>query len=201
VTSATRSVAEFVARASLGEALAHVEDVVAGALLDTYGVSLAGDATQAAQAARGLTGIQGLYDVAANATGSARADAAMLGGTAAHALDFDDYAHMGHASAVLIPTLLALSGERYGPSRFAEAYAAGYEVWERIARSAQPHYAAGFHTTATVGTLGAACWPRSARTSSRCTPASRRPGASVPRFWSERGWRPRSTRLTHRLAS
>lgn len=156
MTSATRSVAEFVARASFGEALAHVEDVVAGALLDTYGVSLVGDATQAAQAVRGLTGIQGLYDVAANATGSARADAAMLGGTAAHALDFDDYAHMGHASAVLIPTLLALSGERYGPSRFAEAYAAGYEVWERIARSAQPHYAAGFHTTATVGTLGAA---------------------------------------------
>jgi 2-methylcitrate dehydratase PrpD len=153
----TQFVADFVAGASFEECAGDVEAVVSGALLDTFGVSLAGAGSRSADAVRGVTGIRGLYDIADDTTGSARADAAMLGGTAAHALDFDDYAHLGHSSAVLIPALLALDGLSLGPRRFADAYAVGYEVWERIARWARTHYAAGFHTTATVGTLGAAC--------------------------------------------
>jgi len=165
----TELTAGFVAGASSEKCAGDVEAVVSRALLDTFAVSLAGQESQAAAAVRGLTGTGssagagswpgtgGWARLDPDATGSARADAALLGGTAAHALDFDDYAHMGHPSAVLIPALLALDGGRLGPRRFAEAYAVGYEVWERIARWTRPHYAAGFHTTATVGTIGAAC--------------------------------------------
>lgn len=153
----TDVVARFVAEADLGPIAGAVDAVVAGVLLDTVGVSLAGERSGAAEAVRRFTGVRSSFPVPADATGVRRANAALLGGTTAHSLDFDDYAHMGHASAVLIPALLAMDGAVAEPRAFADAYAVGFEVWERIARWAQAHYASGFHTTATVGTIGAAC--------------------------------------------
>ena len=86
------------------------------------------------------------------------ADAALINGTAGHALDFDDVALGGHPSTVLAPALLA-EGEALGASgaELLRAYLVGYEVWaELISRDADPHHVKGWHPTAVFGTVGAA---------------------------------------------
>ncbi len=85
-------------------------------------------------------------------------DAALINGTAAHALDYDDVALAGHPSAVLVPALLA-EGEAIGASgaELLRAYLVGYEVWaELVSRDADPHHLKGWHPTAVFGTVGAA---------------------------------------------
>jgi len=85
-------------------------------------------------------------------------DAALINGTAAHALDYDDVALAGHPSAVLVPALLA-EGEAIGASgaELMRAYLVGYEVWaELVGRDADPYHLKGWHPTAVFGTVGAA---------------------------------------------
>jgi 2-methylcitrate dehydratase PrpD len=85
--------------------------------------------------------------------------AALVNGAAAHALDFDDtHTAMGHPSVPVIPALLALA-ESHGASGrdFVAALVAGVELECRLGLLVGPgHYTAGFHTTATLGTFGAA---------------------------------------------
>ncbi|HEY0420773.1 MAG TPA: MmgE/PrpD family protein [Acetobacteraceae bacterium] len=87
--------------------------------------------------------------------------AALLNGTIAHALDYDDVnlAMPGHPSVAVLPAVLALAEER-GSSGAAliEAFVAGYETACRVGRLIAPgHYdGLGFHATGTVGTFGAA---------------------------------------------
>ncbi len=89
----------------------------------------------------------------------ARADAALVNATAAHALDYDDTGLDGHPSVVLAPAVLA-EGERTARplDRHAEAaYVVGYEVWaELIARDADKHHGKGWHPTAVFGAVAAA---------------------------------------------
>jgi 2-methylcitrate dehydratase PrpD len=86
--------------------------------------------------------------------------AALVNGTAAHALDFDDNFHpmAGHATAVLAPAVLAVAEER-GASGLAvlDAYVAGLEVQARIGDAVNlAHYERGWHSTSTIGPFGAA---------------------------------------------
>jgi 2-methylcitrate dehydratase PrpD len=87
-------------------------------------------------------------------------DAALINGTAAHALDFDDVSNSmgGHPSAPLVPALFAL-GEMLDSSgqEFVTAYVVGFETETRIARGVHfHHYEKGWHPTATLGVFGAA---------------------------------------------
>jgi 2-methylcitrate dehydratase PrpD len=87
-------------------------------------------------------------------------DAAVVNGTASHALDYDDVnqAMFGHPTVPVVPGLLALA-ETTGSSG-AEvlcAFVAGYEAECAVARAlGAEHYQRGFHATATAGTFGAA---------------------------------------------
>lgn len=86
--------------------------------------------------------------------------AALVNGTISHALDYDDVnlSVPGHMSAAILPALVAL-GEHRGADaeQWIEAFVAGYEFACRIGVLVEPaHYANGFHTTATIGSLGAA---------------------------------------------
>ena len=86
--------------------------------------------------------------------------AAFANGTAAHAQDFDDnfLAALTHASAVLVPALLAL-GEETGASgtEIIDSYLVGLECHAAIGRGVnRSHYLKGFHATATVGCIGTA---------------------------------------------
>ncbi len=87
--------------------------------------------------------------------------AAIVNGAAAHALDFDDVnlAMPGHPSVAILPALLALAEERGSSGAdVLTAFVAGYELQCRIGRTISPgHYdVLGFHSTATVGSFGAA---------------------------------------------
>ncbi|MGV8938556.1 MAG: MmgE/PrpD family protein [Allorhizobium sp.] len=86
--------------------------------------------------------------------------AALVNGTAAHAMDFDDNfaPALTHATAVLAPALLALSDEnRAGGDELIAAYIVGLELQGRIGRLLQPaHYQRGWHSTATIGAIGTA---------------------------------------------
>jgi aconitate decarboxylase len=86
------------------------------------------------------------------------AEAALVNGVAAHALDYDDVALAGHPSTVLVPAVLA-EGEAVGASGLAamRAYLVGYEVWaELIGREADSHHGKGWHPTGVFGTVAAA---------------------------------------------
>jgi len=87
-------------------------------------------------------------------------DAAYVNGTASHVLDFDDV-HMGmlgHPSAPIFPALLAIAEETpLDGATFLRAAICGLEVEMRLGSMIFPeHYDRGWHTTATVGTVGAA---------------------------------------------
>jgi 2-methylcitrate dehydratase PrpD len=85
--------------------------------------------------------------------------AALYNGVAGHVLDFDDVTSplRGHPSIALLPPLIALA-EAYGKSgkELSTAFVAGFEVLCKLAKAmVADHYAKGWHSTASIGTLGA----------------------------------------------
>jgi 2-methylcitrate dehydratase PrpD len=85
-------------------------------------------------------------------------DAALANGTLAHALDYDDHGFGGHASACVLPAVLAAgqSGEVDG-RQLLTAYVAGMEAFGRLATCTHvPNiHEHGFHPTAVLGLVGA----------------------------------------------
>jgi len=86
--------------------------------------------------------------------------AALINGSASHALDYDDTLKpfLGHPSVTLFPALGALAEwkEKTG-SDFLTAYIVGLQTGATIGASAGlDHYAAGWHSTSTIGHLAAA---------------------------------------------
>jgi 2-methylcitrate dehydratase PrpD len=132
-------------------------------VLDYLGVALAGTHDPL---------VQILLDEMAEASGSPQASiighnarlpmlsAAMVNGSAAHALDYDDVnmAMPGHPSVAILPGLLALAEFKCSSGReVVTAFVAGYETACRVGAALQPgHYNLGFHSTGTIGTFGAA---------------------------------------------
>jgi 2-methylcitrate dehydratase PrpD len=86
--------------------------------------------------------------------------AAMVNGTAAHALELDDFGGCGHSGAVVLPVVSALAA-RGGISGkdAAMAIIAGYDHAARVLEGAggyRPHNERGWHSTGTCGSFGAA---------------------------------------------
>lgn len=85
---------------------------------------------------------------------------ALLNGTAAHAIDYDDNfgPGMSHASAVLVPALLAVALEQNRDgSALVEAYLIGLQAQAWVGDVvSQAHYTAGWHGTSTIGCIGTA---------------------------------------------
>ena len=86
--------------------------------------------------------------------------AALINGSASHALDFDDFNAVGlaHFSVAMLGAVLALAEQRDASiGELLAAYVAGYDTAYRIALAIGPDpYLRGFHQTGTVGTFGAA---------------------------------------------
>jgi 2-methylcitrate dehydratase PrpD len=130
-------------------------------ILDTVGVTLAGSGESCAHIVSGVAAHSaGLALLFGTSRSVAPLDAALVNGTAAHALDFDDCSNSmgGHPSSPVLPALFALAGTRRVSGRnFLAAYIAGFETETRIARGVNfHHYEKGWHPTATLGTFGAA---------------------------------------------
>ncbi len=91
---------------------------------------------------------------------AAPADAALLHGAAAHALDYDDTNHpaYAHPSAVLLPALLAVAPlTRATGADMVAAYIIGFEMFGKLGRALNTaHYIRGWHATCTFGPLAAA---------------------------------------------
>jgi 2-methylcitrate dehydratase PrpD len=86
--------------------------------------------------------------------------AALINGSASHALDYDDV-HLGlngHPTAPMLPALLALAEQRGSTGHdVLTAFIGAYEIECRIAAMiGNSHYDDGWHNTATIGTFGAA---------------------------------------------
>jgi 2-methylcitrate dehydratase PrpD len=159
---ATRALVKRVRAIRYEEIPDEAREVARHCLLDFLGCALAGAdepltdilVTQLA-AEEGGSGA-GLIGRPERAT---RETAALINGAAGHALDFDDtHTAMGHPSVPVIPALLALAESRDADGRaFLAALVAGIELECRLGLlCGQAHYAAGFHSTATYGTFGAA---------------------------------------------
>lgn len=132
-------------------------------IIDAIGCMLAGSGTEEAAIVRRVgvaeTG-PGRVPVLGTAEKMGPAAAALANGTAGHALDYDDSSPpmIGHPSVPIVSALLSLGeGRDVGGSDLVTAYVAGLEIAAGLGRHLNPaHYAAGWHATATLGTLGTA---------------------------------------------
>ncbi len=133
------------------------------AILDTVGVTLAGSrevATRIVERVLGSGAANGSSLVYGSGRRTSCLDAALINGTAAHILDFDDCSNTlgGHPSVPILPALFALAEEVDASGReLLLAYIIGFETEARIARGVNfYHYQKGWHPTATLGIFGAA---------------------------------------------
>ena len=133
-------------------------------LIDTVAVMIPGAVEPSARITLQTVLSWGTSIQGANVTGSlgkfAAPWAALINGTAAHALDFDDNFDppKAHASAVLFPAILALADVN-GKSGMdvLDAYITGLQIMGRVGQGVNPvHRNRGWHATATVGVFGAA---------------------------------------------
>ena len=140
------------------------DDVVASVrlrTLDILGIALASSRGDWATPVIELAGQEGgACTVVGTARTAPAALASLVNGTLAHGLDYDDThaASITHASAVIMPTVLAMAEARELDGRAAiAAAAAGYEAITRIGMAASGRFhARGWHATAVCGAFGAA---------------------------------------------
>jgi 2-methylcitrate dehydratase PrpD len=136
-------------------------EVAKQCVLDWYGVAIAGSNELVARLVREecVPMSSGVASVIGSTKSCRPADAALANGTASHALDYDDvHPAIGHPTAAIFPAALAI-GEDLGCNgqQLLRAFIAGYETAGYIGTIlAKSHYERGFHTTATLGSFGAA---------------------------------------------
>lgn len=158
----TSRLAAFVARPGLDPIPEAALRTVRSGFIDTIATMVAGRAEPVTSVVREhVWAKRSSLEEASILLGEERAgaaEAALVNGVAAHALDYDDVALAGHPSTVLVPAVLA-EAEAAGASGLAamRAYLVGYEVWaELIGREADSHHGKGWHPTGVFGTVAAA---------------------------------------------
>src|SRR6267142_1044663 len=161
MTSAIETIAAWSHSASAFSPLARRRAI--DAIADTIGCMVAGVDDFSTQAVRRAVATQLSISGESPVMGGGRAPAAiaaMVNGTAAHALDYDDNFHpaISHASAVLVPALLAAAWPMKISGRaLVDAYLVGLEAQAAVGIGVNPsHYTAGWHSTSTCGAIGTA---------------------------------------------
>ena len=166
MTGITRQLAEFAAGLDYDDLPAEVVERAKLLIFDVTGVMIRArhDAESTESMISAVTRL-GMADGDCSVLGDARAyappAAALVNGTLAHSLDFDDTHAEGsiHSSAPIVPAALA-AAEMAGASGrdLLSAVVAGYEIQIRLSLALDPsaHYDQGFHPTATCGVFAAA---------------------------------------------
>jgi 2-methylcitrate dehydratase PrpD len=163
----TKRVVDFVVNARFEDIPKKAVSVASEAILDCIGVALAGARQSAGEiAAKWARAAGGAPQATVWGRGfkTSAHDAALVNGTAGHALDYDDvtWGLIGHPSVSLVPSLIALA-ELTGASgqELLLAYVVGFEVMAKLGRTTQPKHSleGGWHATSTIGSFGstAAC--------------------------------------------
>lgn len=138
-------------------------------LLDTLGAALAGSAAFESRQLLRVLGAEksggtggGSVPVWGTAVALGARDAAFANGVAAHALELDDTGGCDHSGAVVLPALMSALTRREQPVSGRELLTAlvlGYDVGRRVLEACggySAHNGAGWHSTATCGSFGAA---------------------------------------------
>jgi 2-methylcitrate dehydratase PrpD len=167
----TQEVAKFIATTRFRDIPKDVLQLARGFILDGLGVALAGSTDECSRIVqaqirrmngRGEASLLGVNLKAPSAK------AALANGVAAHAMDYDDtqlstsreavYGLLTHPTTPVLAAALAVGEqEKISGEELVSAYILGVEVECRIADAINPrHYQSGFHSTATMGGLGAA---------------------------------------------
>ncbi|MBO0693580.1 MAG: MmgE/PrpD family protein [Acidimicrobiaceae bacterium] len=157
----TDQIARFALEADVAAGPAALREAALSALIDTIGVAIAGRNDSGFRAL--LEGTReeirpGPATMWATGQRTSPAYAALVNGTAAHALDYDDVSDpmYGHPSVALYPSLVAVAqAEGSSGAELLDAYVVGFEITGAIASALPilPHYYRGWHSTATVGVL------------------------------------------------
>ncbi|MBI4331904.1 MAG: MmgE/PrpD family protein [Chloroflexi bacterium] len=155
---ATEHVANWIVNTKYEDMPAEAKRVAQDTAFDCLGVTLAGSAQPLGSII--LSYGQQLGGVAEatmipNGRRIAASNAALVNGTLAHALDFDDRSGFAHSASVLLPTLLAMAEKTGASGRdFVEAYIVGHEVGEALSpRGKTGEYP--FQKQAVSGRMGA----------------------------------------------
>ncbi|HWP34652.1 MAG TPA: MmgE/PrpD family protein, partial [Thermodesulfobacteriota bacterium] len=167
----TQEVASFVHRTRLADIPAEVLQLAKGYVLDGVGVALAGSTEKCCrigQAHYAAFRAKGEASVLGTPLRLPAEKAAFLNGMAAHAMDYDDtqlstskdavYGLLTHPTTPVLNAAWA-AAELVGASGrdLLLAYIVAVEAECRLSDAMNPrHYQSGFHSTGTVGTLGAA---------------------------------------------
>ena len=159
---ATAAVARFVTTLSAGDIPPEAMRRARTALLDCIGCAVAGarfaSSAMLLDFIRDCGGAPQATVVGTNLRTSAT-DAALANGMLSSALLYEDTCLImpGHATATLLPVLLALGESRHlSGQAMLEAYIVGFELEAALGPAIAPdHYERGWHATATVGTMGA----------------------------------------------
>lgn len=158
----TRAAGDFVAATRFADLPPEASEVARLGFADTFAVMLAGRNEPVTRVVAGyaMTGLaQGQVPWLFGEGRACAEAAALIDATAAHALDFDDYAFSNHISAVLVPVVVACAGLAPDASgqRMVSAYAVGYEVWADLMSREPGHlHSKGWHPTAVFGPVAAA---------------------------------------------
>ena len=171
LTGPTQEVAHFVATTRYRDIPEDVIQAARGFILDGLGVALAGSTDECARIVqtqvRRMSG-RGESSILGTSLTAPSSKAAFANGVAGHAMDYDDtqlstskesvYGLLTHPTApVLAAVLAAGESEKISGEELVLAYVLGVEIECRIADAINPrHYQSGFHSTATMGGLGAA---------------------------------------------
>ncbi|HTX07437.1 MAG TPA: MmgE/PrpD family protein [Solirubrobacteraceae bacterium] len=169
MSTLAEQLAEFAAGTRFEQLPPEVVSTLKARCLDTLGVALAARGVDAALAVSDVVRRWGgPAEATSLMTGEAlpAAHAALMNGTLAHALDFDD-THLPsvvHPSAALVPVALAeAEAARVSGREFLAALASGYEVSVRLSMAQfdkelgnSVFFEHGLHATASIGALAAA---------------------------------------------
>lgn len=158
----TLPLAERAAAISYDQIPEDVREIARHALLDWFGVTLAGSREDGPAKLLDVLDPGGgdAVTVVGHAARLSPLGAALVNGTASHQLDFDDVniVYVVHVTVAVLGAALALAEQLDRDlEALIEALVAGYETACRVAAALGPEpYLRGFHSTGTVGTFGAA---------------------------------------------
>jgi len=166
----TAEIVSFVTRTKFNDVPEEIVGLAKGFVLDGLGVILAGTTERGSKIlhtyVRQIGGKQECTVLGAGFKAPA-AKAALSNGVSGHAMDYDDtqlstskeavYGLLTHPTIPVLSSALATAEQLKSTGKeFLLAYIMGVEAECRIADAINPrHYQAGFHTTATIGGLGA----------------------------------------------
>lgn len=167
----TDEIVHFVVKTRMKGIPPEVVRLAQGYVLDGLGVSLAGSTEKSSrliQAQIRQAGGKPQSTLLGTGLSAPAPQAALANGVAGHAMDYDDtqlstskeavYGLLTHPTTPVLAAVLAIGEvEKITGQELLLAYILGVEVECRIADAINPrHYQSGFHSTATMGGLGAA---------------------------------------------